>query len=101
MMEEAGGMRGPQSGVTHEQGERLELVTPTLDLEAACRACEAGFAAAGEVFLGPSASDWPAFVHRCAEEAAGRPVALDRVPQTVFILTRVAPDGGRDALGVS
>jgi predicted acetyltransferase len=101
MMEEVVGMTGPQGGVTHGQGERLELVTPTLDLEATCQACEAVFAANGEVFLGPSANDWPAFVHRCAEEAAGRPATLDRVPQSVFLLTRVAPDGGRETLGVS
>ena len=94
-------MTGPQGDVAHDQGERLELVTPTLDLEATCRVCEAAFAAVGEVFLGRSAADWPAFVHRSAEEAAGRPATPDRVPQTVFILTRVAPNGGRDALGVS
>jgi predicted acetyltransferase len=101
MMEEAVGMAEPHGGVTRDPGDQLELVTPSLDLEAACRACEVAFAAAGETFLGPSADDWPAYVHRCAEEAAGRPVALDRVPQTVFILTRSTPDGGRDALGVS
>ena len=82
-------------------GERIELVTPTHEMQGACRACEAAFAANGEVFLGPKADDWPAFVRACAEEAAGRPIALGRVPQTVFILTRVGPDGSRVALGVS
>ncbi|HEU0028892.1 MAG TPA: GNAT family N-acetyltransferase [Ktedonobacterales bacterium] len=94
-------MTEPPSGAAHDQNQRIELVTPTLDMEAACRACEAAFAAAGEVFLGQSANDWPAFVHRCAEEAAGRPATPDRVPQTVFILTRSSPDGSRDTLGVS
>lgn len=82
-------------------GGRIELLTPSLELEAACRACEAAFAAHGETFLGHSADDWPAFVHMCAEEAAGRAAAPDRVPQTVFILTRIEPDGSKVALGVA
>jgi predicted acetyltransferase len=87
-----------QDGVN---GGRLELVAPTLDLEGACRACEAAFAAQGEVFLGPRAEDWPAFVRFCADDASGRLVTPDRVPQTTYILTRVTPDGARMALGVS
>ena len=83
------------------QSERIALITPELDLQDACRACEDAFSAAGETYLGQSADDWVAFVHRCAEEAAGRPSTPERVPQSVFILTRVAPDGSRAALGVS
>lgn len=88
----------PHSG---GQRERLELVAPSIDLADACRACEAAFSAHGEVFLGHKADDWPAYVRICAEEAAGRPSAPGRVPQAVYILTRVAPDGSRVALGVS
>ncbi len=94
-------MTEPHNAARQSQSERIELVTPALDLQEACRACEAAFAAAGEVFLGPKADSWPDFVHQCDEEAAGRPLTPDRVPQTVFILTRVAPDGSRVALGVS
>jgi predicted acetyltransferase len=82
-------------------GERIELVVPTLNLERACRACEEAFAAQGEVFLGARADDWAAYTRMCAEESAGRVAAPGHVPQSVFILTRVAPDGGRVALGVS
>jgi predicted acetyltransferase len=91
-------MTAPHDDTQHEQ---IELVTPSLDLEAACRACEAAFAANGEVFLGSQADDWAAFVRQCEEEAAGRPIAPGRVPQTVFILTRLELDGSRVALGVS
>ncbi len=94
-------MTEPHNGIHHVQHERIELVTPTLDLQDACRACEDAFATLNEVFLGQSANDWPAFVHRCAEEAAGHPAAPNRVPQSVFILTRIAPDGSHVALGVS
>ncbi len=94
-------MTEPHNGAHHDQHERIELITPTYDIEEICRACEAAFAAQGETFLGQSADDWSAFVHRCAEEATGHPSAPNRVPQTVFILTRVAPDGSRVALGVS
>lgn len=82
-------------------GERLELVPPALDLEDACRACEAAFAARGEVFLGPQAEDWASYCRACAEEAAGRPVRAGRVAQAVYILMRFEPDGRRVALGVS
>ena len=91
----------PHNSAHHVQRERIELVTPTLDLQGACRACEDAFIAHNESFLGQSANDWPAFVLRCAEEAAGRTITPDRVPQSVFILTRIAPDGSRAALGVS
>lgn len=91
-----GATQGPRGG-----DERLELAVPTLELEEACRACEAAFAARSETFLGARAADWAAFVQFCAEEAAGRVASLDRVPQSVYILTRVGPDGGRAALGVS
>lgn len=94
-------MTEPHNGAHQSQPEQIELLIPTLDLEAACRACEDAFTAAGEVFLGPKANDWPAFVRQCAEEAAGRPITPERVPQSVFILARIEPDGSRVALGVS
>ena len=91
-----GATQGPRGG-----GDRLELVAPSQELRDACHACEDAFAVCGEVFLGPKADDWAAFTDMCAEEAAGRVTAPGRVPQSVFILTRVAPDGARVALGVS
>jgi predicted acetyltransferase len=97
-------MAEPHNGATQGsrgQDERIELVAPTLDLGSACRACEDAFAARGEVFLGPKADDWTAYTRLCAAEAEGRVASPDRAPQTVFILTRVAPDGARVALGVS
>lgn len=97
-------MAAPHNGATQgkrDQGERLELVIPTLELKDACAACEREFAAHGEVFLGARADDWPAFVQFCANEAAGNVPEPGRVPQHVYILTRVTPDSGRVALGVS
>lgn len=84
-------------------GVRLELVTPTLDLEGVCRECEAAFAARGEVFLGERTRDWPAFVQWCEDDAAGRLLAAhpERVPQTTYILLRREPDGSGKALGTS
>jgi predicted acetyltransferase len=91
-----------------DDGARLELVTPTLDLADVCRECEASFAAQGEVFLGERtqdwpAQDWPAFVRWCEDDAAGRLLAThpERVPQTTYILLRAALDGSRVALGTS
>ncbi|HEX8997424.1 MAG TPA: GNAT family N-acetyltransferase [Ktedonobacterales bacterium] len=66
----------------------LRLVAPSLELAAACMACEAEFNAHGETFLGVSAADWPAFVEQCAEEAEGRVRDPARVPQTVLLLLR-------------
>jgi predicted acetyltransferase len=86
-----------------DDGARLELVTPTLDLAGVCRECEAAFAAQGEIFLGERTRDWPAFVQWCEDDAAGRLLGIypERVPQTTYILLRAAPDGMRAALGTS
>jgi predicted acetyltransferase len=68
----------------------IRLVAPSLDLEPAYLACEAEFTAHGEDFLGVNATDWPAFVEQCAEEAQGRVRDPARVPQTVLLLARIA-----------
>lgn len=97
-------MAEPHNGAmqgAHDQSERLELVLPTRDLKDACYACESAFAAQGETFLGERAEDWAAFVTFCEEEAAGNVPAPGRVPQHLYILTRIEPDGERVALGVS
>ncbi|HEX9038812.1 MAG TPA: GNAT family N-acetyltransferase [Ktedonobacterales bacterium] len=97
-------MTAPHNGASqgeHGDSGRIELMVPTPDLEDACRACEMAFAATGERFLGPRADDWAAFIHLCAEEAAGRVTKPGHVPQSVYILARVEQDGSRVALGVS
>lgn len=99
MSEPSDGANGAAAGAG--SGGRIELLAPALDLEAACRACEADFDSSGERFLGARAQDWPAFVHTCAEEADGRPDSPDHVPQTLLILTRIEPDGTPVALGAS
>jgi predicted acetyltransferase len=67
----------------------IRLVAPSLELEPAYQACEAEFNAHGEVYLGAGATDWPAFVEQCAEEARGVVRDPARVPQTVLLLARV------------
>jgi predicted acetyltransferase len=69
----------------------IRLVAPSLELEPAYQACEAEFNAHGEVYLGAGATDWPAFVEQCAEEAQGIVRDAARVPQTVLLLARGAP----------
>lgn len=69
----------------------IQLLAPALDLEAAYQDCEAEFNAHGEAFLGAGATDWPAYVEQCAEEARGIVRDPARVPQTVLLLARVSP----------
>ncbi len=69
----------------------IQLIAPALDLAPAYRACEAEFNAHGEAFLGAAATDWPAYVEQCAEEARGIVRDPARVPQTVLLLARVTP----------
>lgn len=69
----------------------IRLVAPSLELEPAYRECEAEFNAQGEDFLGVAATDWPAYVERCAEEAEGITRDPARVPQTVLLLARATP----------
>lgn len=69
----------------------IQLLAPALDLEAAYQDCEAEFNAHGEAFLGAGATDWPAYVEQCAEEAQGIVRDPARVPQTVLLLARVTP----------
>ena len=66
----------------------IRLVAPSLELEDAYLACEAEYNAQGEVFLGASAVDWPAFVLQCAEEAQDIVRIPGRVPQTTLLLAR-------------
>lgn len=68
----------------------IRLVAPSLDLEPAYLACEAEFNAHGEDFLGVAATDWPAYVEQCADEARGISRDPARVPQTVLLLARIA-----------
>lgn len=72
----------------------IQLLAPALDLEAAYQDCEAEFNAHGEAFLGAGATDWPAYVEQCAEEAQGIVRDPARVPQTVLLLARVTPSAG-------
>ena len=64
---------------------RLELVLPTLALEAAYQDCEADFQRAGETFLGNAGTNYPRFVARCE---AYEQVAEGYVPQLDFFLLR-------------
>ncbi len=70
----------------------IRLVAPSLELEDAYLACEAEYNAQGEVFLGASAIDWPAFVLQCAEEAQDIVRIPGRVPQTTLLLARETPE---------
>jgi predicted acetyltransferase len=74
----------------------IQLLAPALDLEAAYQDCEAEFNAHGEAFLGAGATDWPAYVEQCAEEARGIVRDPARVPQTVLLLARVSPSASPD-----
>ena len=78
----------------------IRLVAPSLELEAAYQTCESEFNAQGEAFLGVAATDWPAFVARCDEEAHGIVRIPERVAQTVLLLARETP-GQTTLLGVS
>lgn len=69
----------------------IQLLAPALELEGAYLACEAEFNAHGEDFLGSGATNWPAYVEQCAEEARGIVRDPARVPQTVLLLARVTP----------
>lgn len=75
----------------------IQLLAPALDLEAAYQDCEAEFNAHGEAFLGAGATDWPAYVEQCAEEAQGIVRDPARVPQTVLLLARVTPSATSSA----
>ena len=70
----------------------IQLLAPSLALEDAYLACEAEFTTHGEDFLGTNATNWPAFVAQCAEEAQGIVQDPARVPQTVLLLARVTPE---------
>ena len=65
--------------------ERLELVRPSLELEAAYHECEADFQRAGETFLGTAGMNYPRFVERCQNFEQ---VDAGKVPQLDFFLLR-------------
>ena len=65
--------------------ERLELVLPSLELEAAYHECEADFQRTGATFLGIAEADYPRFVERCQNYEQ---VDAGRVPQLDFFLLR-------------
>ncbi len=65
--------------------ERLELVLPSLELEAAYQECEADFQRAGETFLGLAGMNYPRFVERCQSY---NQVDERKVPQLDFFLLR-------------
>ena len=65
--------------------ERLELVLPSLALEAAYRECEDDFQQAGETFLGIAGMNYPRFVERCQ---AYDQADAGKVPQLDFFLLR-------------
>ncbi|HEY7341402.1 MAG TPA: GNAT family N-acetyltransferase [Ktedonobacterales bacterium] len=67
------------------KSERLELVLPSLELEAAYQQCEADFQRAGETFLGAAGMDYPRFVARCQNYDQ---VDEGKVPQLDFFLLR-------------
>lgn len=70
--------------------ERLELILPSLELEAAYHACEADFQQAGETFLGAAGMNYPHFVERCQNYEQVDP---GKVPQLDFFLLRDGTDG--------
>ena len=80
--------------------EAIRLLAPSLELADACAECAAEYRAQGEVFLGPSADDWPAYVLQCDEEAHGIVRIPARVAQTVLLLGRETMEGIR-LLGVA
>ena len=68
-----------------EQREQVELVLPSLELEAAYQNCEADFRQAGETFLGRAGREYRWFV----EHAQAPAQTLEgKVPQTDFFLVR-------------
>lgn len=65
--------------------ERLELVSPSLELEAAYQECEADFKRASETFLGTAGMNYLRFVERCQNYDQ---VDAGKVPQLDFFLIR-------------
>jgi len=68
-----------------EMIERLELILPSLELEAAYLECEADFQRAGETFLGIAGMNYPRFVAHCQNYEQ---VEAGKVPQLDFFLLR-------------
>jgi predicted acetyltransferase len=78
--------------------ERLELTEPTAELAEAFRAMAADYAAAGEDLYQDLPADFGEYVRKLRDEAAGRRLRADGVPQQSYWLVRDGPEG-REIVG--